>query len=230
MAELEIALRQSVIDIFAAFMLASMLALPSLADESRVTIVLIGDSYISSYGVTKDDRFEVKLGEALNAAGEPVDVIGTGYTSTAVSGAKLLDGLMKNPDYLGTPSMHAAIIELGQNDCGRWTLDETRAALDSMLAHLAQAQIPVLVVGTAPYDICERLPSRPNYNALYAQMFADLASKYGDLYYRDFKDGVTGNLNLLQGDRDHPNAKGDAVIVALMLPIVKELVARVTGP
>jgi acyl-CoA thioesterase I len=227
---LEIALRQSVINVCLAFAMASTFPQPSIADESKVTIVLIGDSYLSSYGLTRDDRFDAKLNEALTARGLLVDVLDTGYTSTSVSGVRLLDGLLENPDYLGTAQMHAVIIELGQNDCGRWTLEETRAALDTMLAQLARSHIPALLVGTSPYDICETLPSRTNYNALYVQMFDDLAAKYGDLYYRDFKDGVAGNLALMQGDRDHPNAKGDAVIVALMLPVVQDLVARAKMP
>lgn len=213
-----------------AFLTVATFGVPSFADDPKVTIVLLGDSYISSYAVEAVDSFEAKLEAALTASGLSVDVKGTGYTSTAVSGVSHLDKLMINPDVLGSAQMHAVIIELGQNDCGRWTLEETRAGLDSMLARLAQARIPTLVVGTAPYDICETLPSRPNYNALYIQMFADLASRYGALYYRDFKDGVTGHPDLLQSDDDHPNAQGEAVIVANILPVVKELVARVTAP
>jgi acyl-CoA thioesterase I len=222
-------LRHSLTRCLLAFVTVSTFALPSIADESKVTIVLIGDSYLSSFNVDPNDSFGVKLEEALNAGPLPVDVLDTGFTGTAFSGASHLDGLMNDPSVLATAPMHAVIVELGQNDCRRYTLEETRAALDSMLARFAEAHIPALVVDTAPYDHCERA-ARPNYNALYVQMFADLASKYGYLYYRDFKDGVTGHPDLMQHDHDHPNAQGDAVIVAKMLPVVQELVARVTKP
>lgn len=222
-------MRHSLTHCLLAFVTVSAFALPSIADEAKVTIVLIGDSYISSHNVDPNDSFEVKLEEALNEGMVPVDVLGTGFTSTAFTGASHLHYLMDNPSVLGTAAMHAVIVELGQNDCRRYKIAETRASLDSMLARFAQAHIPVLVVGTAPYDYCEHA-TRPNYNALYVQMFVDLASKYGDLYYRDFKDGVTGHPDLLQDDHDHPNAQGEAVIVAKMLPVVQELVARVTKP
>jgi acyl-CoA thioesterase-1 len=70
-----------------------------------------------------------------------------------------------------------------------------------------------------------------DYDAQYLQMFADVADQYGDLYYRDFKDGLSGHPELVQSDHSsHPNAAGEAAIVARMLPVVQELVARAWQP
>ena len=123
---------------------------------------------------------------------------------------------------LAHPRGQAVILELGQNDCGMSTLENTRASLDQILAHLAEKQIPVLVVGTAAYDFCG-----PDYVAAFPEIFRALAAKYGDLLYPDFKDGVTGHAELLQGDGDHANSDGEAVVVEKMLPSVEALIARV---
>mgnify|MGYP000653238313 CR=1 FL=1 len=199
------------------------------ADDLPVRIVLFGDSYIASYGVDSARKFEVQLESALIANGQAVEVVGTGYTSTAFRGVDQVKSFLEAEDILGGNGPKVVILELGSNDCGRYKLDETQANLETILKALADQHIPVLVAGTMPYDMCEN-KDRPNYKALYIQMFADLAAKYGDLYYRDFKEGVGDHPELMQGDRDHPMADGDAVIVANILPSVVELVARAKQP
>ena len=211
------------------FIALATLGTRGLAGDAAVKIVLIGDSYLASFGVEPGKSFGVQLQTALDAAKVAVHIVDTGYTETSVSGARRIDERMSEPNGLGAAGPKAVILELGQNDCGAHPLLDTSASLDRLLARLAEGGIPVLVVGTTPYDHCER-KTRPNYNALYVQMFADLAEKYGDLYYRDFKDGVNGHPELMQGDHDHPTAEGDTVIVARMLPVVQELVARATQP
>ncbi len=195
------------------------------AADQPVRIVLFGDSLIASYGIDSGKKYEVRLQAALDAAGQSAQVVGTGYTSTAHQGTRALAGFLDDNAVLGGRGPKAVILELGSNDCFRFTLDQTKANLDAILKELSDRDIPTLVVGTVPYATCER-KDRPNYTALYQQMFADLAAKYGDLYYRDFKDGVGDNPDLLQTDHDHPTAAGDAVIVERMLPLVVELVKR----
>lgn len=209
--------------IFPALLLC--LTVPAPAENLPVRVVLMGDSYITSFGVDTKDTFGVGLEAALKADGLLVQVTDTGYVATAYRGREGLDRFLTSEIFLGGTGPRAVILELGSNDCGRYTLEETQASLDAVLAELANRQIPVLVVGTTAYDTCP-IKDRPDYPARYVQMFADLAAKYGDLYYRDFKEGVSGHPDLMQSDRDHPNRDGDAVIVANMLPIVRELVAR----
>ena len=202
------------------------LAGAALAEAVPVRIVLFGDSYISSYGVDFDRKFKVQLETALNAGGPLVHVIDTGYTATTYSGLVRLPSLFAADSILGGTEPKAVILELGSNDCeSSRKLEESHANLDAILKALADRHIPVLVAGTKAYDSCDRIIG-PNYNARYTQMFAELADKYGDLYYRDFKDGVGDHPELMQGDRDHPTADGDAVIVARILPVVSALVAR----
>ena len=201
------------------------LAGSSLAEAVPVRIVLFGDSYISSHNVDPKLAFGVQLEAALNANGPLVHVVSTDYTSTTSRGVARLKGLLETESILGGTSPKVVILELGSNDCFRFKLEDTQANLDAILKVLADLHIPVLVTGTTPYTTCQRR-GQTDYNALYVQMFADLATKYGALYYRDFKEGVGDHPELMQADRDHPTAEGDTVIVAKMLPVVRELVAQ----
>ena len=196
-----------------------------LGETAPVRLVLIGNSYISSHGVPLDRTFDVQLEKALNASGSSVQVVGSGYTATASKGVERLKSLLETENVLGGAGQKAVILELGSNDCFRHTLEETQTSLDAILKTLADQRIPVLVAGTTPYDTCPR-KDWPNHEVRYVQMFADLAAKYGGLYYKDFKEGVGDHPELMQSDRDHPTAEGDAVIVSNILPIVRELVAR----
>ena len=57
-------------------------------------------------------------------------------------------------------------------------------------------------------------------------MFSDLASKYGQILYPDFKAGIEDQHDLLASDGDHPNKVGEAIIATNILPSVEELIRR----
>ena len=198
---------------------------PAKAEDLPITIVDLGDSYIVGYGVPAGETFPARLQAALDAAGRSVKVVDTGFVDTSKLGLLWLTKKPEGMALLAEPAGHAVILELGQNDCGRFTLDQTRANLDGILAELAANKIPVLVVGTAAYGYCGA-----DYIAAFPEVFRGLAAKYGDLLYPDFKEGVTGHLELIGPDGDHANSAGEAVVVERMLPSVLKLIDRVEKP
>jgi acyl-CoA thioesterase-1 len=192
------------------------------AADVQPTIVTLGDSYINGYRIAPVDGFAAVLKARLSADGHQVTIVEPGFRDTSRTG---LVWLTKSKDGLAlqaNPEHHAVIVELGQNDCGRYDLPHTKANLDELVGILAGKDVPVLIVGTAAYDYCGADYAEP-----FSKMFSDLASKYGDLLYADFKDGVTGHPELLQEDADHPNAAGEAIVVDRMLPVVEALLAQV---
>lgn len=181
-----------------------------------IHIVALGDSLTAGYGLPDKDGFVPKLKAALAQNGIAADVVNGG-----VSGDTAADGLARL-DWSVPQGTHAVIVELGANDMLRGIApDVTRAALDSILQRLMQRHISVLLCG---------MRAAPNLGIDYAQVFEriypDLAAKYGALLYPFFLDGVAGNLMLEQQDGLHPNSAGVAVIVARILPQVKELVGK----
>jgi acyl-CoA thioesterase-1 len=206
---------------------ATSLACPGLAmaGDAPITIVDLGDSYIIGHGIPAGETFPVRLQAALDAAGRSVKVVDTGFVNTSRAGLIWLTKGRVGTALLAEPAGHALILELGQNDCGHFTLDQTRANLDGILAELAAKKIPVLVVGTAAYGYCGA-----DYIAAFPEVFRGLAAKYGDLLYPDFKEGVTGHPELIGSDGDHANSAGEAIVVERMLPSVLELIDRVEKP
>jgi acyl-CoA thioesterase-1 len=215
-------LRDVAIAALAALSAVMGLVRPTASEEAPRTIVTLGDSYINSYGVATAESFAARLRSELEAAGHAVTIVEVGYTATSARGLTWLAQSKDGLDLQANPASHAVIVELGQNDCARIHLDQTRANLDQILTMLGQKSIPVLLVGTAAYTRCG-----VDYAAPFSKMFSELATKHGDLLYADFKEGVTGHPELLQGDQDHPNAAGDAIIVKNMLPVIEALLERV---
>ena len=198
----------------------------AVADDAPVKIIDIGDSYIVGHGLLLDKIFPAKLQAALKSRGRLVEVIDTGYIETSASG---LEWLLE-PDgqkLLAAPASNAVILELGSNDCSFFDVDTTRSNLDQIVSQLTKKHIPVLLVGTEPYDKCTRLQGA-DYPVAYRQIFPDLAKQYGVILYPDFKDGVSGHLDLLQLDQDHPNSAGEAIIVEKILPSVEALIAQIS--
>lgn len=156
-------------------------------------------------------------------------IVEGGFRATSAAGVTWLTESKDGLALQANPANQVMIVELGQNDCARIDLKHTRANLDRILTILAEKRIPVLLVGTAAYDFCSSALSAEHgaeYAEPFAKMFSELATKYGALLYADFKEGVTGHPDLLQADKDHPNAAGDAGIVRKMLPLVEALLAQ----
>ena len=185
------------------------------------TVVLIGDSYLTACGINSPDKFKDRIQSMLATDGLKVGIIDPGPNETSASTDARLNALFTVPQYFPAATVPVVILEKGSNDCYRSTALQTRASLSHILATFAEKHIPVLVVGTTPYQGCQSA-AEPNCNAEYIRMFADLAAQYCELDYADFKQGVSGHPKLLQDDNDHPNALGE--------PLVKALVARTQKP
>jgi acyl-CoA thioesterase-1 len=177
-------------------------------------LLALGDSLTAGYGLPSDQSFTAQLQAALQAQGLAIDVVNGGVSGdTSAGGLARLDWLLADkPDY--------AIVELGAND-GLRGLDPqvTYANLDALLTRLDARRIPVLLAGmVAPPNLGRE------YGAQFNAVFTRLAQKHKVLLYPFFLDGVADDSALNQADFMHPNAKGVAVIVARMLPAVKQLV------
>jgi acyl-CoA thioesterase-1 len=191
-------------------------AMPSANAAAAIKIVAFGDSLTAGYGLPDSEGFVPHLQAALAAKGIAADIQNAG-----VSGDTASDGLSRI-DWSVPEGTDAVILELGANDMLRGFKPEvTRDALDAILRRLTERHIAVLLCG---------MRAAPNLGADYGQAFEriypDLAAKYGVLLYPFFLDGVAADLNLIQHDGLHPNAKGVEVIVQRILPTVQDLIAR----
>jgi acyl-CoA thioesterase-1 len=187
------------------------------AEPRGAIIVALGDSLTAGLGLPQDEAFPAQLEIALKARGSEVTVVNAGVSGdTAAAGLARLDWAL--PD-----DASAVIIELGGNDALQGVPPEgTKAALEAIIEKVQARGLPILLAGQeAPRNMGK------DYVDAFRAIYADLAERYGAIFYPFFLDGVALNDGLLQGDGIHPNAKGVAVIVEGILPKVEELLAQV---
>ncbi len=186
------------------------------AAAKPLTMLVLGDSLTAGYGLDATEAFPVRLEAALRAKGYDVTVINGG-----VSGDTALDGQARL-DWSLSDDVKAVIVELGANDALRGLPPpQAEAALDAILARLAEKKIPTLLAGMlAPPNL------GPDYQKAFDGMYARLAEKHGALLYPFFLDGAAADISLNQADGMHPNPAGVAVIVTKILPSVEQLLRR----
>lgn len=149
--------------------------------------------------------------------GYPVRVINAGISGdTSAGGAARLEwSLADNPDLV--------ILALGANDALRGlSPEQTRTNLATIIEHLKQRQISVLLAGMlAPRNMGEAY-----YNS-FDNIYPDLVQEYTIPHYPFFLEGVAGKPELNLADGIHPNADGIKIMVEGILPLVMELMEKI---
>ena len=190
---------------------------PALAAEP--TILLYGDSLLAGLGLSAEESFMGQLQAALDAAGLEAKLVNGG-----VSGDTTADGLARLDWSLAEP-VDAVILGLGANDMLQGLPPAAaRENLEAIMARLDALDLPVLLLGMK----ADR-GLGADYVASFEAIYPELAERHGALLYPFFLEGVALDPALNQPDRLHPNAKGVAVIVAAVLPLVEQLLLQVEG-
>ena len=176
------------------------------------TILALGDSLTAGFGLNGSDSFPSRLQMALLAAGLKVRVSNGGVSGdTTAGGLARLDWLMQD-------RTDVVIVELGGNDALRGLPPAgTRRNLDGIIKRVKEKGAKVILAGMlAPPNMGKA------YTAAFNPIFPDLAQSHNVPLYAFFLDGVIQNPALMLPDGVHPNAKGVAVIVERILPIVSQ--------
>jgi acyl-CoA thioesterase-1 len=184
------------------------------AGAQRPILLLFGDSLTAGYGLAPQDTFPAQLARALHQRGFEVTVRNAG-----VSGDTTAGGRARLSWSIDEPGIRAAIVELGANDALRGLPPEDAAQnLDAILDSFRDSGIKVLLAG---------MKAPPNMGSAYFDRFAGiyprLAEQHGVPLYPFFLDGVASVPALNQDDGMHPNARGVAVIVRGIVPMVVNL-------
>jgi acyl-CoA thioesterase-1 len=186
------------------------------APEKPLTLYILGNSLTAGHGIGAAQSFPSQLQAALKGRGHAVRVLNGGVSGDTTAGgrARLGWALKDRPD--------AVIVELGGNDALRGIKPAaTRRNLDAILGRLAKEGIPALLAGwKAPRNL------GPEYVGAFEAVFPALARKHGVLFYPFILDGVATRPELNQGDGIHPNKRGVAKMVAGIVPLVEQLMAR----
>lgn len=185
------------------------------AQNTPIRILAFGDSLTAGYGLDDPaDAFPSQLQAALRDEGHDVELLQAGISGDTTTGgrSRLEWSLAEKPD--------AVIVALGGNDALRAvnpsvTLDN----IEFIVRRIQQEGVPVLIAGMlAPPNLGRDYGDR--FNAI----FPDVAAETGALLYPFFLEGVAAVPELNQDDRIHPTAKGVAVIVSGIMPVVESLI------
>ena len=182
-----------------------------------ITLLALGDSLTSGYGLAPDEAFPAKLEAALESRYPELKIINAG-----VAGDTAADG-MARLNWALSDDVGGLIVGLGANDALRGLdVAQTETALDGIMAKARVKKLPVLILGMkAPPNM------GPEYVTKFDGLYLRLAEKYQALLYPFYLEGVAANASLNQADGIHPNGQGVDVIVSKVAPEVEDLIGKV---
>jgi len=178
-----------------------------------LTILALGDSLTTGYGLAPENSFAFRLEQALTEDGLEVQVINGG-----VSGDTAHDGLMRlkslirhNPDLV--------IVEFGANDIYMGLpIAEVRTSLEKIIDICQKSGARVLLTG-----VLSLLDLNDDYSMKFHQVFEDVAQSKGLAFLPDFLPGIPGNPDLTLPDGIHPNESGVKRMVENILPMLRSM-------
>ena len=194
--------------------LSCLLLLGSAAAGAASTIVVVGDSLSSGYGLGAAPSWVAILEDRLAQEAYEYTVVNASIAGDTSSG-----GLSRLPGLLSRHEPAIVIIALGGNDGLR---GQPVGLLRENLSRMIEL---VLATGARPLLTGIQMP--PNYGAAYTGQFAaiygELAEEYEIAIVPFLMEGVALNPMRMQPDRVHPNAAGQRPMFENVWPVLEEL-------
>ena len=189
--------------IFALVVFSTVLVNLSVLAKTK-TILVIGDSISSAYGMDHESGWVNLLQTRLHDHGKDYEVINASITGdVSASGRQRITKLLKRHE----PEL--VIIELGGNDGLRGlSLSELKSNLQSMISDSINQGAKVVLAGM------KILPNYgPGYTAAFEQVYHDLASENTITLIPFILEGIGGVADKMQADGIHPNEQAQHIIV-----------------
>lgn len=169
------------------------------------TIVVVGDSLSSGYGIAAEQSWVAMLEDRLQAEGYGYQVV-----NASIAGDTSAGGLARLPRLLDTHDPELVVIELGGNDGLRGQPVATLRDNLAKMIELSQASGAEVVLAGI------QIP--PNYGQTYtkalAAVYPELAAQFDAPLVEFILEDVALNRELMQSDGIHPNAAGQKVVFA----------------
>lgn len=198
-----------------ALLLSTVLCLPATYVAGQ-TIVVVGDSLSSGYGIAAEQSWVALLEDRLETEGYGYEVVNASIAGDTSSG-----GLARLPRLLETHDPDFVVIELGGNDGLRGQpIPLLRDNLTRMvdLAQKSGARVALAAI---------QIP--PNYGGTYtrslAAVYPELSTNLGVALVDLALAEVALKPELMQGDRIHPNAEGQKIVFASVWRVLGPLLA-----
>ena len=182
--------------------------------EAPPTLLVVGDSISAAYGLAPGTGWVELLSARLAAQKLPFRVV-----NASISGDTTAGGRSRLPALLATHKPAIVIIELGGNDALRGgNLASTRDNLAAMVAGVQKANAKPLIIGM-------KIP--PNYGGAYVRefdaLYASVATAAKAPLVPFFFEGFGERSDLFQGDRIHPTAAAQPLLLDNVWPTLLPL-------
>jgi acyl-CoA thioesterase-1 len=189
--------------------------LPAAAEPP--TILVMGDSLSSAYGLQIREGWVALLQQRLSEQGYPYKVVNSSIAGETTSG-----GLSRLPHALSVANPDIVLIELGANDGLRGlSLKQMRANLTRMLELGTKARAKIVL-----FEM--RLP--PNYGQPYTvefmHSFVDVAKAKHATLVPFFLAKTAADPKYLSPDGIHPNAAAQPLLLDAVWPTLQPMLDR----
>jgi len=183
------------------------MCLVSITASAQEKIVLVGDSLMAGYGLSKDKQLPTVLEKNLQAKGYNIRII-----NGSVSGSTSSGGLNRVKWTLKDSNIDLLILGLGANDMLRGiNPEETKKNLESIIQVAQTKNIKVMLAGMlAPTT------HGADYKKKFDQIYPTLATQYKLPLIPFLLEGVAMKIDLNQSDGIHPNEKGTLVVSSIL--------------
>lgn len=197
----------------------TVLCLPAARGAGN-TIVVVGDSLSSGYGIAAEQSWVAMLAETLQSEGYGYHVV-----NASIAGDTTAGGLARLPRLLEQHEPGLVIIELGGNDGLRGQpVANLRDNLAKMIELSRASGAEVVLAGI-------QIP--PNYGQTYtralAAVYPELAAELGATLVEFLLADVALNGELMQADGIHPNAAGHEIVFANVWSVLEPMLATRDG-
>jgi acyl-CoA thioesterase-1 len=175
----------------------------SAGASAAQTIVVVGDSLSSGYGLNAGQSWVAMLRERLASEAYGYDVV-----NASIAGDTSAGGLARLPRLLAEHSPKVVVIELGGNDGLRGQpVDTLRSNLAKMIELSQQRGARVLLAGM-------QIPPNlgPAYTQAFAAVYPELSMRYHVALVHFLLAGVALHPELMQSDGIHANAEGQKIV------------------
>ncbi|WP_334189477.1 arylesterase [Noviherbaspirillum sp.] len=204
-------------NLFRTAVLLAFALIASSAYSASKTVLVLGDSLSAEYGLARGSGWVALLEKNLQA--EKLDAR---IVNASISGETTSGGRSRLPALLEQHKPDVVVIELGGNDALRGlALNATEDNLATMITASQKARARVLLVGM-------QIP--PNYGRDYAQKFAAIYARLAKEKKTDLVpfllEEVAEQPQLFQGDRIHPTAEAQPLILKNVWPHLKPMLAK----
>jgi acyl-CoA thioesterase I len=194
----------------ASFLLLLLFATTALSTETP-TVLVFGDSLSAGYGLEVDQSWASLLQARLEEQGYEHRVV-----NASISGETTEGGVTRIDDALKNFSPDLLILELGANDGLRgFPPSRTKANLKTIIARAKASGATVVLLGI-------RIPVNygPRYSQAFEAVFREVSEETGIKWIEFFMEGIALNDELLLGDRIHPNAAAQPLLLDNAWPII----------